>query len=656
MKASQKPKPVKPKDYSKYPFMNLSLEDIPGEEWLDAPGLDGYIKVSNYGRVWSLPRPVYSSDGHFYYTKERIRKQSLAKRFNPYINQYREQLHVHIRYEGKSYNVQVNRLVYSAFVKPVSFQNDKLMIVHLDGDNCNNRWDNLKAMDGTRLYAHDLEINLRALTRTLDKKIKSEGGSDRNLKAIVKYTLEGQKLSEYESIAQAARLNKVHRASIRHVAMKKLRQLHGLVYRFKGDRYKGEYADFSTEKQVTQYSIEGKRIAVYPSVKVASSQCNIHPDTISKCALQKINLAGGFVWRYPGDRYKGEYARKKIKNKAKPLVQYSLEGKIVAHFASVNEAALTTGFTASTLLDCAFKRTRVSHGFVWRFEGESYKGEHKNYRIGKPVTQFSLENRVIQSFVSIEAAARASGLTPDNIYKNVKGDNKSAGGFVWRYASPKEIKKLPRVQPSAHGQKKYVGTEVIQYSPDGKMIAPFASISDAANELKINVSNISAVLDKAGRSAAGYVWRTRGNRYYGELAKRPSANKARVVSQYDLKGRKIQVFNSTFEAESITGVPSTSISMAARGKLKSTGGFIWLYGDGAKKIDVAAHFASTRKAIQEVSKPVLKFSLDGDLMASFPSIAAAARAEGISINRISSAVNGSTKSAAGYVWKTEAFT
>ncbi len=644
----QRIKPIRLKDYSRYPFTNLSLNDMEGEEWRDVPEFDGYIKVSSFGRVWSLPRLVHSLDGHYYHTRELIRKQTLAKRYNSYTKDYREQLYVHIRYEGKSRHFCVNRLVYCLFIKPIDFEQDGLMVVHKDGDNCNNRSSNLDAMDGTELYAHDLKIKRRPLTRRMGKKRNSKSDTN-SARPVVQYTLNGKKLAEYESIAHAAEMNKIDRGSIRQVATRKLKQYHRLVYRYKGERYYGEYVDFSAKKRVTQYTIDGKRIAVYTSVKEASSLTGVNADTISKCALGKCRLGSGYVWRYPGDSYQGEY-KDKIKNKARPLVQYKLDGKRVSYFASVSQASAQTGFHASSLLDCAFKRTRVSHGFVWRFEGDSYKGEHQHYRIGRPVTQYSLEGKKIKTFSTIQAAALATGLTPDNIQKNSKGENKTAGGFSWKYASNQDIKKLPGFQPALLASSS-VGKEVIQYSIDGKKAVPFASISEAATISKISPSNISAVLDKPGRSAAGFVWRSKGNRYRGELFKKPAVNKARAISQYNLKGNRINVFNSTFEAEKITGIPASAISSVARGKLKTAGRFIWQYGDNVNRIDVNAHYASTREVLASISKPVIKCSLDGELIAEFPSMASAARVEGVSYKSISSAVNGITKSAAGYLWK-----
>src|SRR5882672_2339752 len=108
--------------YSRCPFMNLSLISMKGEMWMDMSELDGCYSISNYGRIWAAPRPILSISGQLYFTRERIRKQYLAKYFNSYINEWTEQLSVHLRYEGKSYSFKVNRLVYHYFVEPLDLK------------------------------------------------------------------------------------------------------------------------------------------------------------------------------------------------------------------------------------------------------------------------------------------------------------------------------------------------------------------------------------------------------------------------------------------------------------------------------------------------------------------------------------------------------
>jgi hypothetical protein len=638
------------KDYSKYPFLNFSPDPMEGEQWKDIPGLEGCYRVSNYGRIWAEARPINSNTGAFYYTKERMRKQNLVRSYNKYTNDYSEQLGIKLRCEGASYSFKVCRLVYELFVGPLDDENGAQYVIHKDGDNCNNHFDNLMLVNGTERYVHSLTMKRVPLTgRRIEKEIVllSPKNSPR---AVVQYALDGKKIREYRSVAEAAKANETTSGYIRMVARKKHVQLNGSVYRFKDDPYHGEHAGFSIKKQVTQYTMDGRKVRTYASVKEAAASVGTDPNTLSRCALGKSLSCRNFVWRYDGDTYDGAY-KDRIRNRSREIIQYSLDGEKIASFGSVNEASRMNGYSAATLLDCAHKKSKVAHGYVWRFSGDPYKGEHKDYRIGKPVTQYSRDGEKIASFSTIEAAARATGLTPDNIQKNVNGHNKTAGGFVWMCAGQTELENIPPATVVYSSNKKY-GKQVVQYSPEGKKLQVFDNITDAAKVCGINGTGISAALDK-DRIAGGYVWRSKGKRYKGLLAKSPPGNRPQIISQYSLEGVKLNVYGSVRDAGKAIGCSSSTISKVLAGKLKTTGGFIWQGGDGPDRIDVQLYYASTEAYVRSISKPVNKYSLKGEFLNAYPSIRAAARAEGIAAGVISSAINGQTKSAAGALWKLE---
>src|SRR5882672_11337583 len=104
-----KSKKPKSKDYTQYPFMNLSLLPMKGEMWVDMLEFDGCYSISNYGRIWAAPRPILSITGQLYFTKERIRKQNLTQYLNSYTKGFTDQLSIHLRYEGRDYSFKVNR-------------------------------------------------------------------------------------------------------------------------------------------------------------------------------------------------------------------------------------------------------------------------------------------------------------------------------------------------------------------------------------------------------------------------------------------------------------------------------------------------------------------------------------------------------------------
>jgi group I intron endonuclease len=56
---------------------------------------------------------------------------------------------------------------------------------------------------------------------------------------------------------------------------------------------------------------------------------------------------------------------------------------------------------------------------------------------GKPVAQYTAENVFVKEYPSIADAGRHSGVSAKCIQQAVKGINRKAGGFLWKYIQPK---------------------------------------------------------------------------------------------------------------------------------------------------------------------------------------------------------------------------
>ena len=89
------------------------------EQWKDAEGLDGIIRISNYGRVWNAKK---------------------GKIVNPYDNGcgYKK---FSIRINGKDHKPYVHRLVAKAFIPNPDNMTE---VNHIDSNPANNRADNLE--------------------------------------------------------------------------------------------------------------------------------------------------------------------------------------------------------------------------------------------------------------------------------------------------------------------------------------------------------------------------------------------------------------------------------------------------------------------------------------------------------------------------------
>jgi len=59
---------------------------------------------------------------------------------------------------------------------------------------------------------------------------------------------------------------------------------------------------------------------------------------------------------------------------------------------------------------------------------------------GKKIVQYTINNEIIREYNSIREADRLSGVKKSNIQQVLSGNNKTAGGYIWKYAEEKDLK------------------------------------------------------------------------------------------------------------------------------------------------------------------------------------------------------------------------
>lgn len=120
------------------------------------------------------------------------------------------------------------------------------------------------------------------------------------------------------------------------------------------------------------------------------------------------------------------------------------------------------------------------------------------------------------------------------------------------------------------------------------------------------------------------------------------------ICQYSIEGQFEKAFNNSKEASQLTGISKKAIEKAVYGYSKTAGGYQW------RKVNSELEYnnieplgAFTSKG---VSRSVYQVSLDGEIIAEYPSISKAAKAAGTNSKSIICVLNGVQKTAGNYYW------
>ena len=146
------------------------------------------------------------------------------------------------------------------------------------------------------------------------------------------------------------------------------------------------------------------------------------------------NACGGFR----GVSIKGRKLNYNSK-KAKPVNQFSLDGKLIKKWKSGRQIYNELGFSVYPILNPAPSakwKVRSIKGYVWSYYDTPPKFYDKYHDdvIKKPIYQFSKSGKFIKKWKSIADAQKILGIKGIwNAANNYKGE-KSCKGFIWRYS------------------------------------------------------------------------------------------------------------------------------------------------------------------------------------------------------------------------------
>lgn len=130
------------------------------------------------------------------------------------------------------------------------------------------------------------------------------------------------------------------------------------------------------------------------------------------------------------------------------------------------------------------------------------------------------------------------------------------------------------------------GKAVVQLTLDGEFIAEYISANEASNITGARATGIRRVCQHGSQSAGGYLWVYKEEYDPKKQYVYCNHSKRRVV-QLTMSGDIIAEYESMMEAANTVNTPEPNINRCCRGKMKSAGGFKWMYKEDLEEIQSA---------------------------------------------------------------------
>lgn len=123
-----------------------------------------------------------------------------------------------------------------------------------------------------------------------------------------------------------------------------------------------------------------------------------------------------------------------VSGRARPVIQYNLDGMQMATFESASEAARQTGGSQSKITMCCRRQRQTANDYQWRYydDIQDVTKIEKKFITGKKVAQCDENGNILAIFPSFKEAARAVDGTSSAISRVCSGTNIRHKGYKWK--------------------------------------------------------------------------------------------------------------------------------------------------------------------------------------------------------------------------------
>ena len=310
------------------------------------------------------------------------------------------------------------------------------------------RWNSIKEASAS------LNIERTSISKALHGQIKTAGGyiwkmkevySPYNKRPISQYDLKGRHVKDWNSVFEAETT-----LGIKNI----INALNGRN-RTAG-RFQWKYTNSSKEitayktkripngRHVFQYDLNGNFIREWNSYLEAAHELNIPHQHIKRVLVGERKMTHSFVFTYDRKEQIEPYDNE-TKSFWKAVEQYTYEGIFVKEWPSIVTEKKELNIKNGIGKVCS-GIGKTAGGYQWKYKDDnriiSSLVKSKPIKVKKPrplphnakrVAQLSIDGKKLNTFVSIASASKETGVSIGNIAGCLKGRQKTAGGFCWKY-------------------------------------------------------------------------------------------------------------------------------------------------------------------------------------------------------------------------------
>jgi len=117
------------------------------------------------------------------------------------------------------------------------------------------------------------------------------------------------------------------------------------------------------KKTIYKYNLDGSLNSTFETLSEAGKTINARKQDISRACWSVNHTLSGFLWSY-------DYVEPFIPetdNRKKEVLQYNLNGNLLARYVSASEASRKTGISKTCITRCCREERTHSGGFHWKY-------------------------------------------------------------------------------------------------------------------------------------------------------------------------------------------------------------------------------------------------------------------------------------------------